>query len=207
MSRFRPNIFKNIIWIFLILILLFGINYYLQVLNKEDSLLQTDKVEIGGNFTLVDQENKIFSSSKLNKFKLIYFGYTYCPDVCPFDMLKITNLFLKNKNLINYVQPIFITVDPDRDNTTVIKNFLDNFETKFIGLTGTNSEIKKVLKKFKIYQKKNFGDSKNSNDNYLIDHSVLFYLMDENDKYLSHFSTKNFEEDFLKFLNNLKIIS
>ena len=90
-------------------------------------------------------------TQKKYKKKLIYFGYTYCPDICPMDMLKISQVYDDNIALRNKLLPIFITVDPDRDNQKVIKNFVENFNDTFIGLTGTKDEINKVIKSFKIY--------------------------------------------------------
>ena len=185
-----------------------GLNYYLKILNETNSFTNSNNFELGGSFTLVDQENKVFSSSNLKKLKLIYFGYTFCPDVCPFDLLKISKLFEKNKYLIKNIQPIFITVDPKRDTSSIIKSFLDNFDTNIIGLTGEDFQIKAVLKKFKIYNKKNYNSElADSTDNYLIDHSVLFYLLDQNDKYLTHFTASNFQQDFLRFINQRNLVN
>ena len=119
-------------------------------------------------------------TQKNTKKKLIYFGYTYCPDICPMDMLKISQVYDDNIALRNKLLPIFITVDPDRDNQKAIKNFVENFNDAFIGLTGTKDEINKVIKSFKIYVNYN---KKNLNDkSYLVDHSSLIFLMDENDQ-------------------------
>ena len=147
---------------------------------------------MGGSFILTDQNGEIFDSSKVNLKKLIYFGYTYCPDICPFDLLKISKIFENNPNLKNEIKPIFITVDPERDTIKNLKIFMENFDQSFSALTGTNEEIKKVLKKFKIYVKIN--KSSPIDKDYLIDHSSLIFLLDKNDNYIKFFRPNELKE-------------
>lgn len=195
MKKFRPNITKNIIFIIIIISFLFLINYYQEkIINKSDS----ESIRIGGTFNLIDQNEIPFNSQMIKKYKIIYFGYTFCPDVCPFDVLKLSNFFSNDKQLIKHIQPIFITVDPERDNSEIVRNFLDNFSSEIIGLTGTQTMIKDTLNKFRVYKKKSLGD-KESLD-YLIDHTALFYILDKNDNYVTHLSSKNFEEEFNQFI-------
>ncbi len=195
MKKFRPNVTKNIIFIIIIISFLFLINYYQEkIINKSDS----ESVRIGGTFNLIDQNEIPFNSQMIKKYKIIYFGYTFCPDVCPFDVLKLSNFFSNDKQLIKHIQPIFITVDPERDNSEIVRNFLDNFSSEIIGLTGTQTMIKDTLNKFRVYKKKSLGN-KESLD-YLIDHTALFYILDKNDNYVTHLSSKNFEEEFNQFI-------
>ena len=195
MKKFRPNITKNIIFIIIIISFLFLINYYQEkIINKSDS----ESIRIGGTFNLIDQNEIPFNSQMIKKYKIIYFGYTFCPDVCPFDVLKLSNFFSNDKQLVKHIQPIFITVDPERDNSEIVRNFLDNFSSEIIGLTGTQTMIKNTLNKFRVYKKKSLGD-KESLD-YLIDHTALFYILDKNDNYVTHLSSKNFEEEFNQFI-------
>ena len=138
---------------------------------------------VGGSFLLMDHEGDYFSSKSIKKKKLIYFGYTYCPDICPMDVLKISQVYDLNNDLKNELLPIFITVDPERDDHNTVKNFIENFNDAFIGLTGTTKEIDEVVKNFKIYVNYN---KKNQNDNtYLVDHSSLIFIIDENDNFLA----------------------
>ena len=195
MKKFRPNVTKNIIFIIIIISFLFLINYYQEkIINKSDS----ESIRIGGTFNLIDQNEIPFNSQMIKKYKIIYFGYTFCPDVCPFDVLKLSNFFSNDKQLIKHIQPIFITVDPERDNSEIVRNFLDNFSSEIIGLTGTQTMIKDTLNKFRVYKKKSLGN-KESLD-YLIDHTALFYILDKNDNYVTHLSSKNFEEEFNQFI-------
>ena len=203
MKRFKPNIKSNILMILLILVLIFTLNLFVQnfIVKQNEPY---SKVQIGGKFNLIDSSNKIFQSSKLDIRKLIYFGYTYCPDVCPIDLNKVSIIYKENKELIKKIQPIFISVDPARDTPDVIKNYLANFESSIIGLTGSKEDIDDVKKKFKIYT--NFVENESEDDFYTIDHTSIFYLVDKNDFYIRHFSRKNFIEEFSLYLKEEGLI-
>ncbi len=203
MKRFKPNIKSNILMILLILVLIFTLNLFVQnfIVKQNEPY---SKVQIGGKFNLIDSSNKIFQSSKLEIRKLIYFGYTYCPDVCPIDLNNVSIIYNENKELTKKIQPIFISVDPARDTPDVIKNYLANFESSIIGLTGSKEDIDDVKKKFKIYT--NFVENESEDDFYTIDHTSIFYLVDKNDIYIRHFSRKNFIEEFSLYLKEEGLI-
>ena len=203
MKRFKPNIKSNILMILLLLVLIFTLNLFVQnfIVKQNEPY---SKVQIGGKFNLIDSSNKIFQSSKLDIKKLIYFGYTYCPDVCPIDLNKVSIIYKENKELTKKIQPIFISVDPARDTPDVIKNYLANFESSIIGLTGSKEDIDDVKKKFKIYT--NFVENESEDDFYTIDHTSIFYLVDKNDIYIRHFSRKNFIEEFSLYLKEEGLI-
>ena len=184
---FKKNLLMMIVLVFFILVVFIFINL---LYDKK-----TPSVTLGGSFILTDQDGKIFDSRKVNLKKLIYFGFTYCPDVCPFDLLKISKIFENNPNLKNEIKPIFITVDPERDTIKQLKIFMENFDQSFIALTGTNEEIKKVLRKFKIYVKIN--KSSPIDKDYLIDHSSLIFLIDESDNYIKFFRPKELQGDMI----------
>ncbi|MDC2965685.1 SCO family protein [Alphaproteobacteria bacterium] len=174
-----------IILVFFILVVILFINFLYDKKSPSTSL--------GGSFILTDQDGEIFNSSKVNLKKLVYFGYTYCPDVCPFDLLKISKIFENNPNLKSEIKPVFITVDPERDTIKNLKIFMENFDQSFVALTGTNEEIKNVLKKFKIYVKIN--KSNLADKDYLIDHSSLIFLLDKNDNYIKFFRPNELKEN------------
>ena len=203
MKRFKPNIKSNILMILLLLVLIFTLNLFVQnfIVKQNEPY---SKVQIGGKFNLIDSSNKIFQSSKLDIKKLIYFGYTYCPDVCPIDLNKVSIIYKENKELTKKIQPIFISVDPARDTPDVIKNYLANFESSIIGLTGSKEDIDDVKKKFKIYT--NFVENESEDDFYTIDHTSIFYLVDKDDIYIRHFSRKNFIEEFSLYLKEEGLI-
>jgi protein SCO1/2 len=134
---------------------------------------------IGGDFTLVDQDGKdVRWADFAGKYRLVYFGYTYCPDVCPVDMQKIIaglRQFEKAApDRAAKVQPIFITVDPARDTPAVIKSWVDAFHPRLIGLTGTADQLTKVERAFAVVSAKE-GDAKATQD-YLVSHSRTPYL-------------------------------
>ena len=157
-----------------------------------------NNIEIGGSFKLIDQKGEQYLSELSGKKKIIYFGYTFCPDVCPIDILKISRLVDQKPELIKDFDFIFITVDPERDDPSQMKNFMSNFNDNLIGLTGETKDIDNVLSNYRIYVKRN---KKIGDDNYLVDHSSLIFLINEKDEYISHFSPKDFEDRFSSFIN------
>ena len=182
---FKKNLLMMTLLVFFILVVIFFINF---LYDKQNT-----SVSLGGSFILTDQHGKVFDSKKVNLKKLLYFGYTYCPDICPLDLLKISKIFENNPNLKNEIKPVFITVDPERDTIKKLKIFMENFDKSITALTGTNQEIKNVLRKFKIYVKMN--KSSPVDDDYLIDHSSLIFLLDKNDRYIKIFRPNELKED------------
>ena len=182
---FKKNLLMMAILVFFILVVMFFINFLYDKKNPNISL--------GGSFILTDQHGEVFDSKKVNLKKLLYFGYTYCPDICPLDLLKISKIFENNPTLKNEIKPIFISVDPERDTVKKLKIFMENFDKSITALTGTNQEIKNVLRKFKIYVKMN--KSSPIDDDYLIDHSSLIFLLDKNDRYIKLFRPNDLKED------------
>jgi len=129
---------------------------------------------IGGPFTLTDQDGrKVSDRDFAGRYRLIYFGYTFCPDVCPLDVQTLMKGFRRletdNPALAARIQPIFITVDPARDTPPVLKQFVRAFHPRLIGLTGSEAEIAAVAKRFAIYYKKQQPAAGASG--YLMDHS------------------------------------
>ena len=181
---FKKNLLMMTILVFFLLVVIFFINFLYDKKSPSASL--------GGSFILTDQHGKVFDSKKVNLKKLLYFGYTYCPDICPLDLLKISKIFENNPILKNEIKPIFITVDPERDTIKKLKIFMENFDKSITALTGTNQEIKNVLRKFKIYVKMN--KSSPVDDDYLIDHSSLIFLLDKNDRYIKFFRPNELKE-------------
>ncbi len=192
MKRFKSLFIKNSISMLVIVITIFiGIYIITQYKNKK-----VNDINIGGSFKLINQYGEPYLSELRSKKKVLYFGYTFCPDVCPLDILKISRLVDQSPELINNFDFIFITVDPERDNQDQMKNFMSNFNENLIGLTGETKEIDNVLSKYRIYVKRN----KKGNENYLVDHSSLIFLTNEKDEYITHFSPKDFEDKFSNYI-------
>jgi protein SCO1/2 len=133
---------------------------------------------IGGPFTLVDQNGRAVSDRDFaGRYRIVYFGYTHCPDVCPTDLATIgqaLNLFdKKDPARAARVQPIFITVDPARDTPAVLKDYLRAFHPRLAGLTGSAAQIADAEKKFVVYARK--GDLQ-PGGGYAMDHSRQIVL-------------------------------
>jgi len=131
---------------------------------------------VGGPFQLVDQTGKPVDQSVLDgKWSAVYFGYTYCPDVCPTTLTTLGGAIDRMGPRAKDFQVVFITVDPHRDTPTQLKNYLSSseFPRGVIGLTGTDAQVAKVAQAYKVYfQKAGTGDA------YSVDHSSAIYLMD-----------------------------
>jgi protein SCO1/2 len=128
---------------------------------------------LGGPFTLTDQDGRTVSDRDFaGKYRLIYFGYTYCPDVCPTTLQKLLAGYKafgeKSAERAGKVQPIFITVDPVRDTPPVMKSYVAAFSPRLIGLTGSEAEVAKVAKEYAVYYKKRKAEGASE---YLLDHS------------------------------------
>jgi protein SCO1/2 len=136
---------------------------------------------IGGPFSLIDQTGKLRSDREFRgKLMVVYFGYTYCPDVCPADLQAITLALDRLGALAANAQPIFITVDPERDNK-VLAEYVSAFHPSLIGLTGPPDEIRKVANSYKAFYTK-VKDGRTGE--YTIDHAGVIYLMGRDGEYL-----------------------
>ena len=136
-------------------------------------------VEIGGPFTLTNHHGEQVSASDFEgKHLLIYFGFTFCPDVCPLDLAIIGDtmdlIAEEEPDLKDRIQPLFITIDPERDTPDVIGEYATTFHPDFIGLTGSVDEIGTVASSFKVYYAKN--QTGEDADDYLMDHSAFTYV-------------------------------
>ena len=134
--------------------------------------------DIGGPFALVDEDGRAVTDKDFaGKWRLIYFGYTFCPDICPTDMQALAQGFrafeAAEPELAAKIQPIFVTIDPARDTPAVVKAFTDAFHPRFLGLTGSPAQVEAALKAYRVYANRGEGDA----ENYLMDHSALAYLM------------------------------
>lgn len=145
----------------------------------------SDKVAIGGPFLLTDGEGKQVTDGDFKgKIMLIYFGYTFCPDVCPTELgLVAKALDQLPTEQRDKVAPLFITVDPERDTPEVIKAYVATFHPQLVGLTGTPEQIAAVEKSYHVYAAKvPGGDDKT----YTMDHSSVLYLMGPDGQYMKH---------------------
>ena len=133
---------------------------------------------LGGAFALIDQNGKPVTDADFKgRYRLMYFGYTFCPDVCPTDAGVLARGLQAYEQARSgraaKVQPIFITVDPGRDDPAALKAFVTAFHPRLIGLTGTPVAIAAALKNYGIYARK---VATSDPENYLVDHFAVFYL-------------------------------
>lgn len=149
--------------------------------NSAESASEGDLVgaRIGGDFELTDQNGKtVHWADFAGQYRVVYFGYTYCPDVCPLDLTRIMAgyrlLEKADPATAEKIQPIFITVDPQRDTPAVVKTYVTAFHPRLIGLTGTPEQIEAVKKAFVVVAGKE-GDQAATQD-YLVSHSRTPYL-------------------------------
>lgn len=141
--------------------------------------------DVGGPFALVDQDgHKVTDQTYAGKYRLMYFGYTFCPDVCPVDVQKIAQgikaFAAIDSTRAAKVVPIFVTVDPERDTPPVMKTFVRAFSPTMAGLTGTLTQAAAARSAFRIYARK-AGEGRD----YLVDHSATIYLMDPGNRPIS----------------------
>ena len=136
---------------------------------------------VGGPFTLTDQTGRTRSDSEFRgKLMIVYFGYTFCPDVCPADLMAITQALDALGPAARDIQPIFITVDPERDSKGLAE-YVRAFHKSLIGLTGSPQEIRRVANAYKAFYTKVPGERAGE---YAIDHTGVIYLMGRAGEYL-----------------------
>ncbi|CAI9107933.1 OLC1v1007418C1 [Oldenlandia corymbosa var. corymbosa] len=150
------------------------------------------KAAIGGPFSLVDHNGKpVTEKSFLGKWTLIYFGFTFCPDICPVELEKLVSAIdkIKEKSGIEIV-PVFISVDPERDTVEQVRAYVTEFHPNLIGLTGSVDEVKKAARAYRVYYMK----TEEEGSDYLVDHSIVMYLMDPQMEFVKFFGKNNDDE-------------
>jgi len=151
------------------------------------------KAAIGGPFTLVDQHgNTVTDKDVIDGLTLVYFGFTYCPDVCPLDVARNLEAIdlLDAKGLT--IKPVFITIDPARDTPQALADYAEVLHPRMVALTGTDEQIATASKAYKTFYSKN-GDG----EDYLMNHSTFSYLMDV-DGLVEFFRREDTPEDMAK---------
>ncbi|MDE0523743.1 MAG: SCO family protein [Boseongicola sp.] len=150
---------------------------------------------IGGPFELVDSEGDLVTDMDvLTRPALIYFGYTFCPDVCPFDMARnaiAVDLLAEQGHEVSLV---FISVDPERDTPEILGQYSDDMFPKMMALTGSMEQVKAAATAYHVYYAKGVG----SGDFYLVDHSTFTYLMFPGNKPIAYFNRDKSAEDIAK---------
>ena len=141
--------------------------------------------DVGGPFTLTAHTGERISDEAFRgKFMLVAFGFTHCPDVCPAELQVMTAALDEMGPAAERVQPLFITIDPERDTADHLAEYMSYFHPRFIGLTGSREEIAAVAEAYHVWYEKVDGDS----PDYAMDHTSIMYLMDTDGEFVQHFS-------------------
>ena len=155
----------------------------------------------GGDFSLTGPEGKTVSLEYFrNKIVLVYFGYTFCPDVCPITLSKLKLIMLELGKKAEEVQVIFISIDPERDTYQRLKDYVPYFHPTFIGLTGTEADIAAVAKKYQTIYLKQIVESEAG---YLMAHTDVVILVDQNGRYRGRYKSKFDMGKLTKDINRL----
>jgi protein SCO1/2 len=151
-------------------------------------VVTSGEIAVGGPFQLVDQDGKKVSDADFRgRFMLIYFGYSFCPDVCPTTLGVMAEALDRMGADGRKIVPVFITVDPARDTPKVLKQYMAAFGPRFVGLTGDDAAIGKVEKAYRVYAKKRPLDDAKPHGNYAMDHSSVMYLVGPDGKVVTYY--------------------
>jgi len=160
-------------------------------------VVSTGQADVGGPFRLTGQDGKSVTDQDFRgRYMLIYFGYSFCPDVCPTTLSVMAQALEKIGGRSRQVAPIFITIDPERDTPKVLDDYMKAFGPSFVGLTGSVDEIKAVEKKYRVYAVKKPLEG----GNYGMDHSSVIYLMGPDGKLVSFYDEAISPDDLAKEL-------
>ncbi|KRT60037.1 protein SCO1/2 [endosymbiont of Ridgeia piscesae] len=157
-------------------------------------------VHIGGRFILTDHLGRLFTQEDfLGSYSLLYFGYTYCPDVCPTSLQVLSLALDMLGDRADGIKPYFITIDPERDTVKVMRNYVEYFNPRLVGLTGSKEMIERVAQEFKVKYEKVTEDAP-SPELYLMDHSASLYLMGPDGRFITKFAHGITPKDLVKEL-------
>ena len=148
---------------------------------------QTGTALIGGPFSLTDQTGRpVTDADYRGRHMLIYFGFTFCPDVCPTELQVMASALDQLGRQADQVQPLFITVDPERDTPSQLAGYVSQFHPRMAGLTGTPEQIAAVARAYRVYYSK--VPNKENDGYYTMDHSSFVYLMSPDGRFLEAFA-------------------
>jgi len=162
----------------------------------------TGRADVGGPFRLIDHNGKTVTEADFRgRYMLIYFGYSFCPDVCPTTLAVMAQALEKLGGKAQRIVPILITIDPERDTPQVLNDYVKAFGPGFVGLTGSEAAIKDVEKKYRVYAvKKPLDSSKGGEGNYGVDHSSVLYLMGPDGRLVNFYDEAVSPDDLAKDL-------
>ncbi|MFC7399150.1 SCO family protein [Chelatococcus sp. GCM10030263] len=167
---------------------------------KRPTVSTTGVADIGGPFRLTTQDGKTLSDADLKgKPYAVFFGFTHCPEVCPTTLWELSQALQKLGPDADRIKVLFVTLDPARDTPELLKTYLASFDPHIVGLTGSEEEIAKLAKAYKVYWRKVPTD----NGDYTLDHSAIVYLMDAKGAFTGTIAYQEKEEAQLAKLRSL----
>lgn len=183
-QKSTKTLIRLVIILSLTLIAVFVWSKYLKM-DQTPTAAESSRALIGGEFELVNHKGEMVSDKDfLGKYMIVYFGYTYCPDVCPMDLqIMADSLSYLSPEQLDQVNPVFVSVDPDRDTIEVMAEYTSYFHEKLIGLTGSRAQIDIVKKAYRV-----FAAKADHSPDYLVDHTAYTYFMGKDGRLLQHFN-------------------
>jgi protein SCO1/2 len=147
--------------------------------------VETGKALVGGPFTLIDQTGKRVTDKDFHgKYMLVFFGFTHCPDICPAGLQVMSAALAKLGDKAKDVVPVFITLDPERDTPEKLAEYLNSFDARFVGLSGSKQEVESAAKAYRVYYQI-VPDDKTPGE-YTVDHAAIIYLMGKDGQFITH---------------------
>ena len=170
-----------------LVLVIIAVIVWMQFLNKENTptAAENSRALIGGEVSLTNHKGEpVTDKDFLGKYMIVYFGYTFCPDVCPMDLQIMADAMrILPPEELEQVNPVFITIDPERDTVDVMAEYVSYFHDDMIGLTGTNEQVDSIKKAYRVYAAK-----ADDSADYLVDHTSYTYFMDKEGTLLKHFN-------------------
>ncbi len=202
MKTARISLIITIIGLIAILAMLLLHLVFKQNPATQDPLFLQQNIDIGGTFSLIDETGApVTQDDFAGDYMLIYFGFTYCPDVCPLTLeIMSTSLTMLGENA-KHIHPVFITIDPERDTPDELRLYLSYFHKRFKGLTGTPAQIADIAAAYKIYYKKVADET--GAGSYVMDHSSLIYLMGPDGEFVTFFADNTPPEMIAEKINTI----
>lgn len=170
---------------------------------RQQRVEQLRQVALGrGTFSLLDHGGQRRTKQDfLGRWVLLYFGFTHCPDICPDELDKLSAVVsaLDRDTSLPPVQPLFITVDPERDDVPALARYVKDFHSRMIGLTGTPEEVKHAGRDYRVYAS---PGPKDEDGDYIVDHTILIYLISPDGLFVDYYNRMKTQEQITESVRN-----